>query len=229
MARTIVLAHSPLLGPATWKKLAPVLETAGHRVLVPDLRPAFSSGPPYYERLAVLLGRAIQATGDSVTIVAHSGAGALVPAAVAHAGYPDAEVMYLDALLPHPGKSWFDTVPEEMASRLRGLAHDGLLPPWHAWWPAGTLEKLVPSEEDRSLQLREAMPLPIAYFEEAAPAHCGRIKCSYLRLSEGYEKECARAESFGWKTQRVALHHLAVLTNVEEIASAMDALSGLGG
>lgn len=36
MEQTIVLVHSPLVGPGTWRKLTPLLEARGHSVLVPD-------------------------------------------------------------------------------------------------------------------------------------------------------------------------------------------------
>jgi hypothetical protein len=43
----IVLVHSPLVGTLWWSKLAPLLESWGHEVLVSDLTMSFEDGSPY--------------------------------------------------------------------------------------------------------------------------------------------------------------------------------------
>ncbi len=41
-------------------------------------------------------------------------------------------MVFVDALLPHPGESWFAGVPPELGARAcASLAKDGRLPPWH--------------------------------------------------------------------------------------------------
>ena len=55
-----------------------------------------------------------------------------------------AGAIYADAILPHPGHSWFDTAPADMRERLRAGALMGELPPWNEWWPPGALERLIP-------------------------------------------------------------------------------------
>ena len=46
------------------------------------------------------------------------------------------------AILPQPGRSWFDTAPADQGAQLRALAVDGLLPPYDEWFPPGVLEEL---------------------------------------------------------------------------------------
>ena len=44
-----------------------------------------------------------------------------------------------------------DTVPQEMAEQLRAMAGpDGLLPPWHEWFPPEVVAELVPDAEVRA-------------------------------------------------------------------------------
>ncbi len=68
--------------------------------------------------------------------------------------------------------------------------------------------------------------LPLAYFEERAPAVflSSDISCGYLQLSAGYEAEAGIAKSQGWPVRGLSLHHLAMLTHPEEVAMALESL-----
>src|SRR5271170_1235421 len=101
---TLVLVHSPLVGPLTWEPTAKRLRQMGYQVLVPSLAGIVGGAPPYYRKLA---GRAADAAGTGPVLVAHSGAGALLPA-IAEQTQARAAI-FVDAILPHPGLSWFDT------------------------------------------------------------------------------------------------------------------------
>jgi len=216
------LLHSPLVGPATWTALAPVLQARGHAVSVPDLTAAMREDGPYYPALAAL---AAAACGPGSILVAHSGAGALVPSVAALA--PVKAVIFVDALLPHPGQSWFDGVPTELATRLRGLVKGGKLPPWHAWWPKGAMERLLPDRAQGAAFIAEQSELPLAYFDEAAPEVPLATPIAYLKLSDAYavDADTAAAEQ-GWPVERLDLNHLSVLTEPGIVGDAMERLAG---
>ena len=55
-----------------------------------------------------------------------------------------AGMVLVDALLPHPGRSWAQTVPESFATRLRAGAVGGRLPPWPQWWGEERMRELRP-------------------------------------------------------------------------------------
>src|SRR5215470_9008736 len=78
---TLVLVHSPFVGPGSWRALAPLLEARGFRVLVPDLRGALRETPPLYFKFGRLIAEAIDTApgDDEIALIVHSGAGALVP------------------------------------------------------------------------------------------------------------------------------------------------------
>jgi hypothetical protein len=212
----LLLLHSPLVGPATWSLLAPALQARGHDVVVPDLRSGLREGAPYYANLAALIGAVADA--DRVAVV-HSGAGALVPILGPLRG-----AVFIDALLPHPGESWFAGVPPELADRLHGLAKDGTLPPWHAWWPKGALERLLPDRVLGSAFLGEQEELPLGYFEEPAPDIALCVPAAYLQLSEAYAADVDSADEAGWPVLRLKLHHLAMLTHPIVVADALEIL-----
>lgn len=132
--------------------------------------------------------------------------------------------VFVDATLPHPGVSWFDDAPAALVERLRGLVVDGWLPPWHRWFPAGALPALLPDERTRADFVAEVPVLPLAFFDEPAPASrtWPLERCAYLRLSQGYEREAHEAQRRGWPTLREPAHHLAMLTQPRRIASLLD-------
>jgi hypothetical protein len=216
----LLLLHSPLVGPASWLRVAPELQARGHDVAVPDLTAVLADDGPYYPALAEA---AAAASASESILVVHSGAGALVPAIAARRDLSGA--VFVDALLPHPGESWFAGVPEQLGARLRSLAKDGMLPPWHAWWPKGALEKLLPDRAIGAAFLAEQHELPLAYFEEAAPDVPLRTASAYLQLSEAYAADADVAAALGWPVARLDLHHLAVLTDPQTVAAKIEALA----
>ncbi len=201
--------------------LAPVLRARGHAVAMPDLTPLMQGEPPFYP---VLASGAAAAVAEGSVLVAHSGAGALVPAIAALAALDG--VVLVDALLPHPGDSWFAGVPEELGARLRGLAKEGRLPPWHAWWPKGAMEALLPDRAMGAAFIAEQKDLPLAYFEEAAPDLALMTPAAYLQLSGAYAQDADAIAAAGWPVERLALHHLAMLTAPEPVAEALERLAG---
>jgi hypothetical protein len=49
---------------------------------------------------------------------------------------------------------------------------------------------------------------------------------AYLRLSEGYEGEAARARELGWPVAELISHHLALLTDPGPVAASLRELIG---
>jgi len=189
--------------------------------------PRFSTlqGDLYPELIAGLAG-AIDGAGRSpAVLVAHSGAGPLLPGLAARLQTPVAGLVFVDALFPHPGRSWFDTAPPDLRAHLRAGAEGGLLPAWSGWWPPGALERLIPDAELRAGLLAELEPLPVDYFEEPAPeADLAGAPCAYLQLSGAYEEDASRAVRQGWPVVRLPLSHLAIVTQPRAVASAIEAL-----
>jgi hypothetical protein len=219
-----LLLHSPLLGPMTWRAVAGDLARRGHAADAPAWPPLSSVAEGFYGALADGVA-AIAPSADSLLLVAHSGAGALVPALADRLGERVAGVIFADAILPHPGRSWFDTAPAEMRERLRAGAQMGELPPWDEWWPPGALERLLPDPDLRAALIAELEPLPLAYFEEQAPTAPLPAPAAYLQLSGAYDDESQVAARSGWPLVRLPLHHLAMLTYPEAVATALESLA----
>lgn len=215
----LILLHSPLVGPLTWQPVAADLRARGLRVTVPA--PVLGEGPDFHTDLAAQVAASLTSHGDGeeAVLAVHSGAGALVPAIAALT--PIRLAVYVDALLPHPGRSWFDTVEPERAAALRGMAVDGLVPPWNTWFPAGALEALLPDPELRESFVEDLAPIPLAYFEEEAP-NFPTPPGAYVQTSEAYDAEAAEAAALWWPVLRLRLgNHLAPLTHPEAVAGVL--------
>jgi hypothetical protein len=220
-----VLLHSPLLGPMAWRSVAAGLTRRGLAAEAPVWPRLSSVAEGFYPALADGLAARLADAGEPLMLVAHSGAGAVVPALAARLGRRAAGVIFADALLPHPGRSWFDTAPAEMRERLRSGALMGELPAWDEWWPPGALARLVPDAALREALIAELEPLPLVYFEEPAPPDRYAGPTAYLQLSGAYNDESVLAGRYGWPLVRLPLHHLAMLTDPEPVAAALESLA----
>lgn len=210
-----LLVHSPLTGPACWDPVRGELTRRGHEAAVAVL-------PELSDPVTVAQAIADQAVAGTV-LVLHSGAGSLAPAI---ADLSEGRIMaaaFVDAVLPHPGRNWFDTASDALGQRLRDLAVDGLVPPWDQWFGAGAMAQLLSDPDHRKAFERELRPTPLSWLEAPAPGvGFGLVEASaYLRLSKIYEAEAAQARHMGWPTLRLDLGHLAGMTHPEEVVSSL--------
>lgn len=222
---TVLFVHSPLVGPLTWELTASELRREGHHAVVPVLTAVASGTPPYYRRFAEAAARDLAAAGvgGPVVLVGHSGAGALLPAIAEAVGDEVRGAVFVDALLPHPGLSWFDSVPAALHEQLSELVRGGTLPPWNEWFPDDVIRRLVPDPEIRQRFVAELPSVRRAYFDERAPdtSEWLTLRCAYVRLSEAYDHAATEAESRGWWVDRLAADHLATLTQPARVAEVV--------
>jgi hypothetical protein len=227
VAAALVLLHSPLLGPVSWRPAAEPLRARGRAVETPAWPRLSTLGEDGIAALVNGMAVRVDAGGkDPAILVAHSGAGPMLPSVAALARRPLAGVIFCDALLPHPGLSWFDTAPPDLVLQLRAGADDGWLPSWEQWWAPGALERLVPDAALRRDLLAELERIPIGYFEELTPELELTAPAAYLQLSGAYVEEARIAGRKGWPVVSLPLHHLAMLTHAEAVAAAIDSLAG---
>lgn len=224
MPARLVLLHSPLLGPLTWRRVAEVLGAHGHEADAPAWPRLSTLGEDCYAALANGMAATLGRGGEAI-VVAHSGAGALMPSVAALAKGALKGVIYCDAILPHPGLSWIDTAPPALAGQLLAGAVEGRLPSWDQWWPPGALAKLVPDHGLRMALVEELEPIPVGYFEELAPELELTAPAAYLQLSGAYVEEAQIAGRKGWPVVSLPLHHLAMLTHAEAVAGAIEGLA----
>jgi pimeloyl-ACP methyl ester carboxylesterase len=228
---TLLFVHSPVAGPSTWIYTAEVLRQNGFSCFVPDLTGAATTAPPYYSKYASAAAAAVDTGVDSVVLVGHSAAGALLPAIAEAVGDRTTGAVFVDAMLPQPGRSWFDTAPPGLEAQLRGLAVDGMLPPYHEWFPPGALADWVPDPQRRRRLIAEIPRMPVAYFDEPAPPtrFTESVACAFVRLGAPFDAAADKAERLGWWVARRDWDHLRMLSDPHAVADlVVQAISATG-
>jgi pimeloyl-ACP methyl ester carboxylesterase len=215
---TLLFVHSPVVGPSTWIYTAEVLQQSSFRCIVPDLTAVAAADPPHYPKYAE--AAAVDDGDGPVVLVGHSAAGALLPAVAVAVGDRTRGAVFVDAMLPQPGRSWFDTAPPGLERQLRGLADDGVLPPYHEWFPPRALAELVPDAARRARLIAENPRLPVAYFDEPAPParFAASVACAFVRLGAPFDAAADKAEQLGWWVTRRDWDHLRMLRDPEAVA-----------
>ena len=142
-----VLVASPFTGPFAWSRVASELRARGRRVAVRDADVGIDS---------------------PVVLVAHSGGGPQLPA-LAAATRGVVGMVLVDALLPHPGRSWSETVPAAFVEKLKAEAVQGKLAPWPQWWGDAGMRALLPDDALRAEFVRSCPAVPVDVIDEVKP------------------------------------------------------------
>jgi hypothetical protein len=228
-----VLVHSPFVGPATWEPVAEVLRARGRTVVLPSLVEATGNGPPFAGPQAEAVAAAARSTaeGDPVLLVGHSGAGPLLPAigaAVRRGGNSPVGYVFVDAGLPHPGRSRLATFHPSLRGRLAELARpDGTLPRWSDWFDPAAVKALLPEPTRRAQVVDELQPVPVALLEEPLPETRSwpDAPCGYLRFSTAYAGDEADAAGRGWPVAVLEGGHLLPVVAPRSVVDALDDLA----
>lgn len=231
MTHRFVLVTSPVLGPTSWVPVAQRLLAGGHDAVVPDLRHVGRGEGRGWARAAHVVVDAMGQLDDDgpVVLVAHSGAGLLLPAVAASSPRAVSCAVLVDAALPaESGDS--PAAPQDLLERLRGLADDdGLLPRWSDWWPPAEIEQLVPDATARALVLGEQPRLPLSWFEQTIPVPVlwAAIPQGFVRLSAAYDREAEAVAASGGPVRMLDGGHLLAVVAPDVVAAAIESLAEL--
>jgi hypothetical protein len=216
-----VLVHSPVVGPSTWRWVGDALRRRGHDVVVPDLRRHAVAGDPLWFARAAADAAPVRGSGDETVIVGHSGTGVVLPHAAEALPHPPRCMVFVDAGIP-PESGSLDAGGDFLET-LRGLAIDGLLPPWSRWWSDGVMDALIADEERRRIVEAELPRVPLAFYETpfTAPTRRRTTRAAYVLLSEAYRTDARRATSLGWPVVERIGGHLDIVNDEDAIAGIL--------
>lgn len=214
-----VLVHSPLASPYTWEPVAREITELGARCTVPTLSLEPDGDGRYWPVHVEQLVRSAYDFESAVVLVAHSGAGPLVPEAAQRLGDGAVGVCFADATLPHPGVSRIRAFgDEDEAARFRGRAEDGLIPPF----PPEVFAGQISLDEERAAYSQAARPMPLAIYEEAMPTTTlPGIRSAYLQFSQAYNAAGATARELGWRYRQLPGTHFHMLNSPKDVARAI--------
>jgi pimeloyl-ACP methyl ester carboxylesterase len=211
-----LLVHSPLGAPYTWEPVARELTELGARCAVPTLTLEPDDDGHYWPTHVDELVAAAEQFESSVVLVAHSGAGPLLPEVAARMGDGAAGVVFVDAGLPSPGMSRLKAFgDDDEAKSFRARAVDGMVPPF----PDDLLAKLIEDEAEFAAYIASQRPMPLAIYEEALPTtDLPPLPAAYLQFSAAYDRVAAEARSRGWRYRQLKGSHFHLLDHPREVA-----------
>jgi pimeloyl-ACP methyl ester carboxylesterase len=218
MESLVVLVHSPLVGPFTWSLVAQRLQAVGVDVLVPTLTDRGETPPPYWQQHAASLQQALTSVPQerSLVLIGHSGAGSLLPVLAQAARHPIKAYLFVDAGLPHPGKTQLEEMPEELR---RLLAAGERFPNWKD----EDLREVLPDGRARQQMLAEVRPRPLNFFEEVMPDVSGGpdAQSGYLLFTQGYRPYLEQAQRAGWPSRTLPAGHFHMLGDPVAVATTL--------
>ncbi len=229
---TFVLIHSPLVGPLTWSLVAVDLRDRGYNVLVPELIDDDRETTPLWRQHTDSVIRAIRATNPTrpMVLVAHSGAGALLPA-IGHAlDVNVAGYCFVDAVIPIDGLTRLDLLETESAEFAREfrqhLTGGGHFPEWKA----DDLAPILPDPAIRRQMIAELRPRSLPFFTEPIPVSPAwpDAPCAYLQFIASYATYANRARNAGWNLRTIDGGHFHMLVDPVAVAETLIALTEPG-
>ena len=212
-----VLIHSPLVGGLTWTLVADEMRQRGLDVVIPLLLDSSDSPEPLWKQHAKSVTPAFAHIpgNEAVTLVAHSGAGPLLPAIRQSLGNPVNAYVFVDAGIPRDGSTRLDLMKSEdpeWADQFQETLERGERFPN---WSAEDLQDVIPDGALREQTAAEIRPRGLAFFMEPIPVFSGwpDAPCVYIRFSAPYERSAADARRAGWPTYELEGGHFHMLVD----------------
>ncbi|HVQ87350.1 MAG TPA: hypothetical protein VMT88_04115 [Actinomycetes bacterium] len=231
MPPTVALLHSPLTSAAVWGDLPPALIGSGFDVVVPEVLDDDEAPYAVHYIARAALQLADHAPSSPLVLVAHSGAGPLLPQigfARHAAGASVSGYVFLDAMLPRVPQAatrleLMAIEDKQFAVELEDLLTSGQRFPD---WSDADLAAELPDPGDRAMLMAGLRPRSLDFFTEPLPLpeDWPDARCGYLQLSPAYEVPAATAERRGWDVRRESLHHFATLTHPDLVARTLASL-----
>ena len=214
-----MLIHSPLVGPLTWSLVASEMRHRGLNVVLPHLRDSHGSKEPFWKQHAGSVSSALAGIpkDTSLTLVAHSGAGPLLPAVRQMLENPVQAYVFADAGIPREGASRLDLMRAEdpgwAAQFQEHLQAGGQFPNWNS----DDLIEVIPDKALRDQMVAEMHPRALDFFTEPILVFKGwpDAPCIYIQFSAPYEQPAALARQLGWSTYKLEAGHFHMLADPE--------------
>jgi hypothetical protein len=222
---TYVLIHSPLVGPFTWELVQQVMYEQNLRVIIPELSDDPNSTLPYWQQHAESVAQSlVQIPSDQkVILVAHSGAGPVLPAIRQKLTYPIFAYIFVDAGIPRDGLSRLDLMkledPDWAARFHQSLLQGEQFPTWSE----DDLKEILPDGETRRKLVAEIRPRSLPFFVEPIPVQAGwpDAPCIYIKFSASYEWDAMQAKNAGWPDYEIETGHFHMLVDPIAIADLL--------
>ena len=235
---TYALIHSPLVGPFTWELVYRSMTDGGVKAIIPTLLDDPNSTLPYWQQHADSVARDLAQISkrDNLVLVAHSGAGPLLPAIHHRLTHSICAYVFVDAGIPTGGLSRIELMKledQEWAEQFHEALLNGEQFPT---WTEDDLHEIIPDRESRQELVAGIQPRSLPFFTESIPVYDDwpDAPCAYIKFSQAYDWDAVQAKQMGWRVYELESGHFHMLVEplvvadliVESVKNLLDA-SGL--
>jgi hypothetical protein len=214
---TYALIHSPLVGPLTWQLVDHEMEKRGLETTVPILTDHPDANLPFWqqhaESITQSLARVLQ--NPRLILVAHSGAGPLLPVIGQSLAHSVAAYVFVDAGIPRHNTSRIDLMRLQnwqWAEQFHQSLKQGERFPE---WQVEDLREVIPDDDLRQRMVAEISPRSLPFFTEPIPVFAAwpDAPCAYLKFSASYDWDFRQAKQAGWPVREVNAGHFHMLVD----------------
>jgi pimeloyl-ACP methyl ester carboxylesterase len=226
---TFVVAHGAWSAGWGWKKMHPLMQALGHRLITPTLTGLGERGHLAHPdidldtHIADILGVLTFEDLNGINLIGHSYGGMVATGVADRARARIAKLIYIDAFAPNDGDSVMSVLPEQAKAQRKPSA-DGFIPPGPM--PPDT----PPQDRDWAGPLR--LPQPAKTFEQALrfqngpltlPRHY--IYCSRNAPDDRFRQFYERAQREGWGHDSIDASHNPHITCPNALADLLDRIA----
>lgn len=227
-----VLIHSPLVGGLTWTLVAEQMWQHGYSVIVPILSDLEISKDPSWKQHADSVAQALVdiPPGTNVILVAHSGAGPLLPIIRKNIPNRIRAYVFVDAGIPRDGATRLDLMRSEDPEWAKGFEESLQSGEQFPKWSSDDLREIVPDENLRKKLVAEIRPRGLDFFTEPIPVFHGwpDAPCVYIQFSAPYERPAAQGRQAGWQIYKLSVGHFHMLVDASAVTDIIfEAVHGL--
>ena len=227
-----MLIHSPLVGGLTWTLVAEQMRQRGYSVIVPILSDLEISKDPYWKQHADSVAQALIdiPPGTNVILVAHSGAGPLLPIIRQNIPNRIRAYVFVDAGIPRDGATRLDLMKSEDPGWAKGFEESLQSGEQFPKWSSDDLREIVPDENLRKRLVAEIHPRGLDFFTEPIPVFHGwpDAPCVYIQFSAPYERPAAQGRQAGWQIYKLSVGHFHMLVDASAVTDIIfEAVHGL--
>jgi pimeloyl-ACP methyl ester carboxylesterase len=226
-----VVSHGAWSAGWAWKKMHPLMQARGHRLLTPTLTGLGERshlahpGIDLDSHIADMLGVLKYEDLSGVNLVGHSYSGMVATGVADRARERVAQLIYVDAFVPNDGESAFDVLPETIRAQRQVAARDGA----DGWrMPPGAMPPDT-SPEDRAWCEPLRVPQPVKTFEQKLKLVNGPLTlprqyvyCLRKSADDRFRVFYDRAKREGWGAHEIDSSHNPHITCPEVLADLLD-------
>lgn len=222
MSLTFVVAHGAWSSGWAWKKMHPLMQARGHRLVTPSYtglgerahlaHPGVDLNTHITDVVNVLRFEDLR----DVVLIGHSYGGMVATGVADRARDRVARLIYLDAFVPDDGQSLFDLSGE--GDRMRSAASDG----WRV--PPRPIPPDTPPEDIAWITERR-LPQPIRTLEQRLALTGGPLTLprAYILCtrSDLFRRYAEKARAAGWPVYEIDASHNPHITAPEALAGLL--------